>query len=253
MKSCLYEGRVYHTRFAPLRHVFGYRIFLCYLDLDELDTTFAGRTFWSVEAPNLASFYRSDHLGDPRRPLADCVRELVHERLGRRPTGPIRLLTHLRYFGYVMNPVSFYYCWDEDETCLEAIVAEVHNTPWGERHCYVLDAARGGAPLRYRFEKSFHVSPFFPMEQEYDWRFREPGEELFVRMQNFEAGQRVFTATMQLARLPITARTLRRALWRFPLMTVQVVAGIYWQALKLHLRGVRYFPHPRTRLRSSTP
>jgi DUF1365 family protein len=251
VNSCLYEGRVRHERFAPIRHGFAYRVFYCYLELGELPELFDGLAFWSQNESNLASFWREDHLGARETSLDTAVRDLVEDALGRRPGGAIRLLTHLRYFGYGMNPVSFYYCYTEsgEQAELDAIVAEVNNTPWGEQHPYVLDAreARRASPghMRFRFAKDFHVSPFFPMEQSYDWRFNSPGEQLSVRMDNIEEGERVFLATMALERRAWTKKNLRRVLLRYPLMTTRVVAAIYWQALRLKLRGAIYHPHPR--------
>ena len=138
--SAIYEGTVRHRRRRPRLHAFTYRVFLMYLDLDDLDDVFQGRWLWSTQRPALARFRREDHVGDPSVPLDEAVRDLVAARTGHRPAGPVRLLTHLRYFGYVMNPVSFYYCFAADGAGLEAIVAEVNNTPWGEQHCYVLRA-----------------------------------------------------------------------------------------------------------------
>ncbi|MEZ5364268.1 MAG: DUF1365 domain-containing protein [Bryobacterales bacterium] len=196
MNSALYEGSVRHHRLAPVGREFRYRLFQVYLDLSELDTVFRGRWLWSTKRPNLAWFRREDHLGDPRKPLDTAVRDLVEQESGRRPAGPIRLLTHLRYFGYVMNPVSFYYCFDERDEHVDAIVAEIHNTPWGERHCYVLTASanENGAEKRlFRFAKQFHVSPFMSMNQTYGWRFNKPGEVLAVHMENFERDGRFST------------------------------------------------------------
>ena len=139
MQSCLYKGRVGHRRYTPVRHEFKYRIFLVYLDLSELDEVFRGRWLWSTRRPTIAWFRRADHFGDPSQSLDESVRSLVQQRTGVWPTGPVRLLTHLRYFGYVMNPVSFFYCFKADGTELQNVVAEVHNTPWNERHCYVLE------------------------------------------------------------------------------------------------------------------
>ena len=177
MNSCLYTGQVRHRRFSPIPHAFRYRLFMMYVDLAELPTLFARRWFWSVGRPNLASFDRADHVGDPSIPLDETIRTLVQERTGRRPAGPIRLLTHFRYFGYVFNPVSFYFCHDETGTVVEAIVAEITNTPWGERHCYVLGAGddrSSGLRRRYSLSKVFHISPFMDMDVTYDWRFLRP-------------------------------------------------------------------------------
>ncbi|MHC5113714.1 MAG: DUF1365 domain-containing protein [Planctomycetota bacterium] len=243
MKSCLYQGWVRHRRHAPVSNAFRYSMFMVYLDLAELDVVFAGRWLWSTRRPALAWFRRSDHLGDPDRPLDACVRDLVRERTGTRPTGPIRLLTHLRYFGYVMNPVSFYYCFDADDTRVEHVVAEVHNTPWGERHCYVVPGSG-----QQRFPKSFHVSPFMGMDQEYRWRLGAPGDRLPVHMENHEDGRRLFDATMLLRRRAISAGSLARVLARHPFMTAKVIAAIYGQAARLWLKRCPFHPHPRHQL-----
>jgi len=224
-------------------------MFMLYLDLDELPRLFEGRWLWSARRPALARFRREDHFGDPAVPLADSVRDLVAREAGQRPTGPIRLLTHLRYFGHVFNPVSFYYCFDEDDRRVETIVAEVNNTPWGERHCYVLpqrmNVGQGGHG-RYFPEKVMHVSPFMEMDVAYDWRFNAPAEALTVHMENKRAGRKIFDATLVLEREEIRAASLARALAGYPLMTLKVVAAIYWQALKLWAKGAPVHDHPVT-------
>lgn len=250
LASAIYEGRVVHRRHAPRAHAFRYRVAMLYLDLDELDRVFRGRLLWSVGRRNVAAFHRADYLGDPDRPLADCVRNRVEEATGRRPRGPIRLLTHLRYAGYVFNPVSFYYCFGEDGTTLEAIVAEITNTPWKERHAYVLPVATAttrGDGLSWSFAKCFHVSPFLAMDHDYAWRFTPPGATLGVHMdvlRRTPQGEREFDATLHLARRPLGGANLARVLWRFPLMTATVVAAIHWQALRLWLRGTPVHDHP---------
>lgn len=245
MNSCLYRGAVRHRRREPVVHDFRTSLFMLYLDLDELPAVFDGRWLWSARRPNLAWFRRADYLGDPRQPLDAAVRDLVAARTGVRPTGPIRLLTHLRYFGFVMNPVSFYYCFDTSGRRVEALVAEITNTPWGERHAYVLRAPPDGARLqRFRFSKTFHVSPFMGMEHEYDWRFSPPGERLLVHMQNHTPAGKLFDATLTLRRQPLGGRALAAALLRHPAMTAQVALAIYWQALRLWMRRVPVHPHP---------
>lgn len=248
MNSCLYEGWVRHRRCRPVVNEFRYRLFYVYLDLAELDDVFRGRLFWSTKRPALAWFRRADHVGDPAVPLGRTIRDLVLRSTGRGPAGPICLLTHLRHFGYVMNPVSFYYCFDETGRSVETIVAEVHNTPWGETHCYVLTERECETPSPnrlFRFAKNFHVSPFMTMNQTYRWRFGQPDENLHVHMENWEDDGRLFDATLQLEKVPITTRSLAAALANYPFMTAKVVGAIYGQALKLWWKGCPFFPHPK--------
>ena len=247
MQSCIYEGRVRHSRSTPVLHRFEYRVFMMYLDLAEIPEVFDKRWFWSARRPALARFKRSNHMGPSEQPLDESVRDLVERETGRRPNGPIRLLTNLSYFGYCFNPVSFYYCFDETGREVETFVCEVTNTPWGERDTYVLPRNRGerrGKTQRFRDAKKMHVSPFMPMDIDYDWCFTDPAQRLIVYMANSRQGKRIFDASIGLSRSEISAGSLARVLVSFPLMTLKVIAAIHWEALRLWLKGVPVYAHP---------
>lgn len=256
MESCLYEGWVRHRRHAPRRHEFRYPLFMLWLDLSELDEVFTGRWLWSTRGPNLAWFRRADYCGDPALPLDEEVRQEVLRQTGQRPTGAIRLLTHPRYFGYGFNPISLYYCYGQNGSDLDAVVGEVTNTPWGERRLYVLpmtgNLGRRERP-EFRFAKTLHVSPFLPMDMEYRWRLTLPGERLVVHMDDIRADETMLDATLSLLRREIAGASLARVLWRYPLMTAQVMFGIHWQALRLWMKGIPVFDHPPHKTQKEVP
>ncbi len=247
MRSAIYEGVVTHRRRAPVEHAFRQRLFMTYLDLDELPQLFDGHPLWSARRPALAWFRRKDFLGDPAIPLDVAVRDLVEQRLGTRPVGPVRMLAHLRYLGHCFNPVVFYWCFAPDGERVEAVVAAVTNTPWGERHAYV---ARGGGNaeqvLESRHDKALHVSPFMAMEMEHHWRISTPGERIAVTIENRRDGEPLFAAHLALRRRAIGRRSLTAVLARHPAMTLRVLGGIYGQALRLRLKGAPWHARPRS-------
>jgi uncharacterized protein len=253
--SCLYEGSVRHRRSEPADE-FRFGLFMAYLDLDELPALFDASRLWSARGPALAWFRRADHLGDRATPLRTAVAETVMQSTGIALDGPIRLLTHLRYLGHCFNPVSFYYCFDAGGERVQAVVAHVTNTPWGEHHSYVLAADERSdhgsiAVLHGRFAKALHVSPLMGMAHTYDWRLSEPGERLSVHIESLrEGGTRAFDATLALRRREIDAGELRRALVRHPALTMRLSAHIYAHALRLRLRGASYHEHPKADART---
>ncbi|KPK22384.1 MAG: chromosome partitioning protein ParA [Nitrospira bacterium SG8_3] len=249
MHSCLYEGWVRHRRFEPKAHTFTYPVVYAYLDLDELDHVFEGRWLWSTTSPAPIRFRRMDYLGDSTVSLKAAVRERIERETDHFPSGPIRVLSHLRHFGFSFNPVSFYYCFDSTDRFVETIVAEITNTPWSERHAYVLprnDRLSQSEELHFRFEKVFHVSPFMPMNLQYDWAFETPDQHLMVHMKNLDHDRTMFDAMLTLERQPINSFTCARALIRYPMMPIKVMSAIYWQALKLFLKRIPFYSHPST-------
>ena len=230
--SCVYEGTIRHRRHEPVRHELSYPIALLFLDLDELPEALDLHPLWSARRPALGWFRRSDYLS------------AAAARAKAGTTGPVRVLTHARTFGHCFNPVSFYYCYEGDRVA--AVVAEVTNTPWGERHAYVLRRERDGdgRVMQERVAKAFHVSPFMGMDHHYDWRVIEPGDELLVHIDSLRDGRRAFDATLTLRRRELSRRVLSRMLWRYPAATLVAGVRIYAHALRLKLKGAPYFPHP---------
>lgn len=248
-QSCVYFGSVRHRRFSPTQNAFRYRICLLYLNLADLPGVFDPYLCWSARRPAPAWFRRADYHGPADTDLGECVRQTVAAKRGFRPEGAICLLTHPRYWGYVFNPVSIYYCFAAAGDRLDAILAEVNNTPWGERHTYCFDCReQQGQPgnfYRFQFPKAFHVSPFLPMQVDYRWNLSQPGETLSAHIGDHIDGKKVFDATLTLERRDITGGTLARALLAYPLMTTKVVAAIHWQALRLYLKKTPFHPHPK--------
>ncbi|MBL8224073.1 MAG: DUF1365 domain-containing protein [Chromatiales bacterium] len=252
MNSCIYRGQVSHRRFGRVRNDFRYHIYMMYLDLAELPRLFDPYWLWSARRPAPAWFRRADHYrppdaaGQPLPPLDESIRDLVEREAGFRPAGPIRLLTHLRYFGYCFNPLSAYYCFDASGTQIEAVVLEVSNMPWREMHPYVLAGGRAlqNGALRFEFGKAFHVSPFLPPDMRYRCTLAPPGDRLALALENWRGGRRSFDAHLQLARLPVTAGSLARMLAVDPLVTLRVTALIHWQALRLWRRRAPVYDHP---------
>ncbi len=245
--SAVYEGSIRHRRFDPVAHEFRYPLFLLYLDLAELPAVLDPYPLWSARRRAPARFRRADFLGDPARSLDACVRDRVEAETGERPAGPVRLLGGLRYLGHSFNPVSFYYCFDPDDR-VQAVVADVQNIPWREQHAYVLRrGARMGPVLSQEIDKQFHVSPLMGMDQTYRFSASEPAATLSVQIESRPRegdGGKTFDATLNLRRRELSGPLMARLLARYPAHSLQVVARIYAQALRLKLKGARYYPHP---------
>ena len=279
--SCLYEGVIRHRRRIPSENSFKFSAFMFYLDLDELEETFAGGWFWSNRRFSYASFRRCDHLKQfsADRDLRICVGEVLVENGVEAEVGKIFLLTQLRYCGFRMNPISLYYCFSRSNDRLIAVIAEVNNTPWDEQHVYVIpdhesqtaiSVSTSGSnvashspsgtavaserrtlkkPQRSikaeKLDKSFHVSPFMHSDMHYRMIYSLPAEKIGVKMENFDTGKKVFDVSMVMHREPITKLKLFWMGVKYPVYSLKVFAGIYFQALKLYLKKVPFHPHPK--------
>lgn len=243
--SALYTGKVAHRRHDRTGHAFSYRVFLFHLDLDELERVTGEGGVLEPRWWRPLRFRREDYLGPTATPLGDAVRDRIEQIGGHRPTGAVRMLTNVRAFGYVFNPVTFYYCYEADGS-LFGVLAEITNTPWGERFCYFARTC-GGDRAELETDKAFHVSPFQPMAQRYRWRFSTPGDSLAVHMQNLEGETLVFEASLGMQRVELTRANLRRLCWRQPWPTAKVIAAIHWNALVLWWKGARFHTHPKKR------
>lgn len=250
--SAIYTGWVSHQRCSPKLHHFRYKIFMMYLDLNELPSLFNNMRYWSYGKRNIANFNRADYYGDSTKPLKDEISTLVKTATGNAIRGDIRLLTNMRYFGHCFNPVSFYYCFEADNQTLQAIVSHITNTPWGEDYAYVHDLynanyqeklTKNGVIHAFKLEKNFHVSPFMPMDIQYDWAFKLEQNQLFIHMKNLQHQIEIFSATLALQKSELSEKSLNRLLIKYPLMTVKVVAAIYWNALKLYLKRIPFYAH----------
>jgi cyclopropane-fatty-acyl-phospholipid synthase len=235
-----------HHRVKPADHVFRYPVCFYVLDLDELPRLDRRLALFGYNRPNLLSLRDSDHIGDAARPIKENLRAWLAGRGVDIGDGRILMLTNLRTFGYVFNPVSFYWCYREDGS-FACAVAEVSNT-FGERRPYLLNdenLVANGKSRTWRQGKELHVSPFFPMNQTYEFVLTEPGERVSARVDLFENGERVFLATQTGTRRELTNGALARALLRYPLMSQQVIGLIHLEALRLWRKRVPFHRKPR--------
>jgi DUF1365 family protein len=250
LNSKIYFGEVMHRRTKPKVHQLNYKLFMMYIDLDELPTLFDSFLFWSKDKPNLAYSKTQDYFCDSKGSIKNAVKAEVYKRYQVELKGPIRMLTHLRYFGYCFNPVTFYYCYDESAENLDFVLSQVNNTPWNERHIYAMDnrdkrlQGENSRFLEHAFSKEFHVSPFLPPEMDYYWKFSTADKQISILMQNAIKGEKVFQANLQLEAKPINSKNLAYALTHYPMMTTKVTLGIYWNALKLWFKGATFYPNP---------
>lgn len=240
MKSAIYCGYVRHRRFEPKVHRFQYPMFMLMFDLSESDEVLGLHPLWSDKWWAPFRFSRKDFHGDANQPLIEAVKNSVEAQTGLRPEGRVQLLANWRYFGKLMNPLSVYYCYNKAGTALEAIIAEVTNTPWNERHAYVLSCNGGGVLNEHLPKKMFPVSPFHPLDMDYKICHDTPKDSLFIHIQNLIENKTVFDADLNLLRIDFNKSNLNKMALRYPFFSVKILCSIYWEALMLFLKGVPF-------------
>lgn len=244
MNSALYHGWISHRRFSPKAHQFSYRIAMLYLDLSERERVLGLSPLAGSHRFAAFSFRESDYLREFTRhgvSLIDAVRQQVATALGHTPQGKVCLLTQVRSWGLAFNPVSFFYCHEADGR-LAAVLCEVTNTPWRERYHYVLPANSDGHQ-HFAVAKAFHVSPFLPRDLEYRMSFSQPAARLGVHMADWQGELKLFDATLNLQRQPLSRSALHRYLLAYPWMTAKTALAIYWQALRLLCKRLPIHSH----------
>lgn len=251
--AVLYAGQVMHQRMKPVGHRFSYDVFSLMVDLDRLTEANAMSAVFSVNRPNLLSFHEKDHSGESGLSLRSYIDGLLAEAgVFVRPSR-VLLVCYPRILGLVFNPLAVYYAYDEND-CLGAIVYEVRNT-FGERHTYVCPIGPGelsDAGIRQQCDKTFHVSPFIPMAMRYQFRMLPPGREIRWRILETDNDGPLLAATFSGAHMPLKTGQILRLVARIPHLTLKIVAGIHWEALKLWIKGMRYISRPEAPARTST-
>ncbi|GLS83720.1 DUF1365 domain-containing protein [Paraferrimonas haliotis] len=238
MNSAIYQGWVRHRRFTPKQHHFRYQMFLLAVDLDELESLNRLSPWLKLDRFAPLSLHKQDYLDGEGLSKVAALNKV--NQLGGEGVQRVMFVGQPRCFGLYFSPINMYYCYDEQDQ-LKYLLAEVSNTPWNQRHYYLVDAPNESATSAN--DKAFHVSPFMPLEMQYRWRFSAPNKQLALHLENWQQ-HKVFDATLNLKRSDLNKATVRNTIIKLPSMALKTVAAIYWQALKIWLKRVPFIPHP---------
>lgn len=244
--AALLSGSVYHRRVLPKKHSFKYNVIYFYLNLDCVH-----------QFPSLLPIFKFDDRdymkkhSIPGESIKETVRRLIKIQTGRISEGPIRILTQVRYFGFCFNPVSIYYCFNQEDTRVEYILLEISNTPWNERKVCILECQSNDLIEQFDYLKNFHVSPFMPMDLIWTLQFKIPEPEMpekpiYVHMEDWDLTKETlfFDATLDLTPQSLTKKNLLREITKNPLLTLKPFFAIYFQALILKLKNIPFYSHP---------
>lgn len=248
LSSAVYEGTITHTRHDDIRHYFTYKIFMMYLDLSETAILEKLHPLWSFSGKkNLFYFRRRDYLDQKNSSLLDSIKNLIKKKGFSNQVSHVNMITHMRYMGYCYNPVTFYLVYKEkgDDVPL-FIIVDINNTPWNERYPYVLKLNDSDKfPVRFNLKKVFHVSPFYPMDLEYDWTFDFQKDKIEINMDTYKQGNRCFNAHLNLKRTELNKQVMTRLFFKYPCVTAKTMLAIYWQASKLFFKKATFYTHPK--------
>tara|TARA_Y100000996_G_scaffold409254_1_gene389627 strand:- start:488 stop:1252 length:765 start_codon:yes stop_codon:yes gene_type:complete len=235
--SCIYNGTVIHKRYKPKEHFFKYSVFSLFLDLSELEILNNNIRFFSINKFNLISFFEKDHGNRDDSSLVDWVKKNLEQNQINTENIKIKLLCYPRIFGYVFNPLSIFFVYNQNDT-LVSILYEVKNT-FGEQHTYVFKIDNENNLIQNNCSKKFHVSPFIEMNCNYFFRILKPGERLSVIIDQYDQVGKILYASQDGKKANLTGQELIKSYLKHPLMTFKIISAIHFEAFKLWIKGIK--------------
>ncbi len=246
LKSKVYTGNIRHRRFTPRDHSFNYSLYMLALDVDEIGQSLAPQGIFGYQWFRPLRFVEKDYLESEPGTLKQRITNKVKQLGGSHNIERVVMLVQARCFGVYFSPANFYFCYDDQDCCVQ-MLAEVSNTPWNERHYYLVDLINTQSS-----EKDFHVSPFMDLNMHYHWRIKPPeqmSDKLLIHIENKRHSEdnnteeKIFDATLTMKKQGFTQKELWHVWSTLPVMTIKMVAGIYWQALKLFIKRIPFIGH----------
>ncbi len=247
MQNQYCTGHVVHHRQHPKKHRFKYHMSWCLFNLSQLDQTIKNNRWFSLNAFNLISIKNKDYINDEQVSIKDKIHDYLVSQTQHPFDGQVYLFTHPRFLGCGFNSVNFYLCYENKQ--LSYIVSEINNTPWGQKHLYFHDLkcdSQHAHDATFRFSKSFHISPFAEMDIDYAWNFKITDQQFDVSMQLDQKGKTIMNVVLKTQLQPMTDKNQLKWMITRPFQGIKMLSGIYWQALKIWLKGIPFFSHPKS-------